>query len=510
MSILLYKSTRELVISFLSGAISLACYLITFDSINEELFNFSTTAESVLIPGAGWLLLGAVALLLQKERGFATGFAWVGHVYLIPILSVAFIIYGDQAMWSYLLATGVYAASISFVKKEWKVKSFLYGSFTTLFLAIKTGIIYITGVDSGHYAFLTASILIACFWLLSSSTYKQRTIYYLVPFSLLGMASFQVTYPFTWMLFGITVGYAAAVLYLLHRSKWDIAAIVPLIMVFYGTVQVMHQEGLYIYWSIAILAVFGLVLIFSGKWIYQNLWEKGDAFGLVNLDAYTLVGLLYIASIASMYTETFWALIIHGLLMSAGLWLQRNRTKGIGATMISFTAGAYLLIPYYAAVQQMQIPSLWEREIYVLPFVALVIFLKFIFKGKSGKITSYIQWAVLVIVSLLLIQDGLASNTVYDALILGSLSLISMLAGMWLRIKSYFFVGAGVLLLNLILQTRPFWGNLPWWGYLLVAGSILIGVASFNEWNKQKGAKGEKTLIQKLKENLLLKMKNWN
>ena len=115
-----------------------------------------------------------------------------------------------------------------------------------------------------------------------------------------------------------------------------------------------------------------------------------------------------------------------------------------------------------------------------------------------------------MVVSLLLIQDGLESNTVYDALILGSLSLISMLAGMWLRVKAYFFVGAGVLLLNVLLQTRPFWGNLPWWGYLLIAGSILIGVASFNEWNKQKGARGEKTLLAKLKESLLMKMKNWN
>ncbi|WLR57052.1 hypothetical protein LC048_09370 [Mesobacillus subterraneus] len=43
----------------------------------------------------------------------------------------------------------------------------------------------------------------------------------------------------------------------------------------------------------------------------------------------------------------------------------------------------------------------------------------------------------------------------------------------------------------------------------MIGGSILIGVASFNEWNKQKGA-GEKTLLVKLKESLVTKMKNWN
>lgn len=107
---------------------------------------------------------------------------------------------------------------------------------------------------------------------------------------------------------------------------------------------------------------------------------------------------------------------------------------------------------------------------------------------------------VLILVSILLVQDGLASSTVYDALILGSLSLISILAGMFLKVKSYFFVGTGVLLLNVLLQTRPYWGNLPWWAYLLIAGSILITVASYNEWHKQKKEKGERTLLNGIKE----------
>jgi hypothetical protein len=117
---------------------------------------------------------------------------------------------------------------------------------------------------------------------------------------------------------------------------------------------------------------------------------------------------------------------------------------------------------------------------------------------------------VLLLAALLLVLDGLASSTVHDALILGSLSLISVLAGVWLRIKAYFFVGSGVLLLNVLLQTRPFWGNLPWWGYLLGAGTVLISVASFNEWNKQKKAKGEKTHLARMGEKLLAKLKQWD
>jgi hypothetical protein len=510
MSLLLYRVTKESLVAFFSGVVSLAWYLITMDWINQKIFDFSTTIESLIIPGGGWLLLGAAALLFQKQRGLAIAYSWIAHIYLAPIMAVEFIIYGEEAILSYLIGTGVYAASIFFVKKEWKVKSFLYAAFTTLFLTIKTGISHFTETDTGHYAFLVTSILLTLFWVLSTASFKQRTLYYLVPISLLGVASFLAAYPYSWLLFGITIGYAAAILVLLHRVKWDLAAMIPLLMIFYGTIQIMFLAQLHVYWDMAILSGSGILLIFSGRRIYSNLWEKVGVFGLQSMDAYSLVGFLFIVSVPLMNGETFWALIVHGLLLSAGLWLQKNRVHGKGVSVIQFIAGAYLLIPYYTAVEQLNIPALFEREVYVLPLVALVIFLRYMFKGRSKQITSYIQWAVLMLVSLMLIQDGLESNTVYDALILGSLSLISMLAGMWLRVKAYFFVGAGVLLLNVVLQTRPFWGNLPWWGYLLIAGSILISVASFNEWNKQKGAKGEKTLLAKLKESLLMKMRNWN
>ena len=510
MSLLLYRVTKEPVVAFISGVVSLAWYLISMDSINHKIFDFSPAIETLIIPGGGWLLLGAAALLFKKRRGLAVAYSWIAHVYLAPIMAVMFIIYGEEAIISYVIATGVYGASIFFVKKEWKVKLFLYAAFTTLFLAIKTVISHFTETDTGHYAFLVTSILLTLFWVLSTASFKQRTLYYLVPISLLGVASFLAAYPYSWLMFGITIGYAAAISLLLHRVKWDLAAMIPLLMIFYGTIQIMFLAQLHVYWDMAILSGSGILLIFSGRRIYSNLWEKGGVFGLQSLDAYSLVGFLFIVSVALMNGETFWALIVHGLLLSAGLWLQKNRVHGKGVSVIQFIAGAYLLIPYYTAVEQLNIPALFEREVYVLPLVALVIFLRYMFKGRSKQITSYIQWAVLMLVSLMLIQDGLDSNTVYDALILGSLSLISMLAGMWLRVKAYFFVGAGVLLLNVVLQTRPFWGNLPWWGYLLIAGSILISVASFNEWNKQKGARGEKTLFAKLKESLLMKMKNWN
>src|SRR5690625_6126518 len=113
-----------------------------------------------------------------------------------------------------------------------------------------------------------------------------------------------------------------------------------------------------------------------------------------------------------------------------------------------FVAGgiAYLLQPYYALLGYLEIPSLIEREVYVLPFVGLVLLIKRVATDEHKTTINNVQWGVLVIVSVLLMVDALASSTIYDALLLGSLALVSMLAGFILQMKSFFFVGFVVLL----------------------------------------------------------------
>src|SRR5690625_4450842 len=129
---------------------------------------------------------------------------------------------------------------------------------------------------------------------------------------------------------------------------------------------------------------------------------------------------------------------------------------------------------------------------------------------KNKTTINNVQWNVLVSETELLVEDELHSSTIYDALLLGILSLVSMRAGFILQMKLFFFVGFGVLLLNVFLQTRMYWGNLPWWAYLLNAGTILITVASYNEWQKQKTTDGKETLLSIFKKKVIDKLKKWD
>lgn len=173
-------------------------------------------------------------------------------------------------------------------------------------------------------------------------------------------------------------------------------------------------------------------------------------------------------------------------------------------------AGAmFLLQPYFALVEYLPIPQVLSREAYVLPFIAVSILIRLILKGRFPDFISKLQWAVLAVSAVLLVEDALAGSTIQDALIIGILSLLSIFGGLIWKIKSYFFTGFAVLLLNVLMQSRPFWGNLPWWAYLLIAGSLLIAAASYYEWNKQKVAKGETGVLERFRKRIIQVLKKW-
>ncbi|WP_174732483.1 hypothetical protein [Mesobacillus harenae] len=457
------------------------------------------------------LILGIAVLLVKKEQVLAQGFAWIGYIYLPGALVISLFISWEESYPVFLIGGAVYAAGLRFVQKEWLIKLFLYGSFTSLFVALTAALNDFLIGSQIHIAFLIGSILLAVFWLAATTKFKHRTIYYLVPFSIIGIMAFIAEYPFDLQLYGVTLLYAAALLVFLHHIKWDLVTFLPLLQIYYATITAVQLLDMDSALPKLIPAVLGIGLIAAGQLIYPKLWEVGGKLGIKHIDAYTIFSFLFFFLIYGFASidEELWVKILPGLLISASLWLQKSRVPAWCTPFVVFLSGAWLLQPYYSLIEHLNIPALFEREAIVLPFIALGIFLQKSMRGQWRKITAQIQWVILILVALALVQDGLQSNTIYDALIVGSLSLLSMLSGMWLRIKSYFFVGAGVLLLNIILQTRPFWGNMPWWAYLLIAGTILISVASFNEWNKQKGTKGDKSIFIKIKEKLLGALKNW-
>lgn len=489
----LYDFTKIKYIPYLISTMTLLSYFTVLDSIGEQ-------GNLQFVAGA--VLLFAIALII-KNKVLSKGFAVVGHIYLPFAFLLTLFSYGNEAVWSFVIGLIIYAVSTKKVEQEWKRKLFLYSAFSSLFASVASGIAHFDSID-GEFAYLLTSVAIAGFWFVSDSLYKRRTLYYLVPFSLLGVLAFITIYPYEMGAYIVSLLYAIGLLIILHLAKWEILAAIPSLFIYGATLQylILHSFGA-IHESLS-LALFGIVFLLAGKWFYHRLYERPFA-----LDVYSIFGVLFFATMYLFEQPTLWIKILPGLLIAAAIWIQRQRIRKEISWIPLFLAGAYLLQPYYVLVSELEIHHLLVRETQILPLVLIGIYLRRCLQGRYEKLTSQLQWAILIIVSIVLVVDGLETSTIYDALILGSLSLASILAGVSLRIKSYFVIGTGVLLLNVFMQTRAYWGNLPWWAYLLIAGTILIAVASSNEWNKQKSARGEATLLGTLKDKVIEMWRQW-
>ncbi|MEH7120221.1 hypothetical protein V7128_22775 [Neobacillus vireti] len=502
-----YRMIRTKWIPYFISITTLFCYFSVLNSITEKL-SFSQQFHSLVPSGSGIVLLVIASLFRKGNSELAAAFAWVGHLILPIALVFTWFIYPFDSIYSFILAFSGYAVSTICAQTEWKKKVFLYGGFTALFIAILTGMDRINYYE--QYSFPITSLLLLVYFLSVGESYKRRATFYSVPFSFIGIASMMSVYPYNFLAYILTCLYVVGILFYLHKVKWGILVIVPMILAFLATVEYTDFNMWTDSEKLFVFAIIGVVLLCVGQFLYKKLFEPSKKILEVILDGYTVAVPLYFVYMYSFELQPFWLNALPGVLIAITIWLQRKRVPAKYAHFLSIAAGGYLLQPYYAMISLIHIPSLWLREVYVYPCILLIIFIRRCLKGKYADVVKLLQWVVLVGVSLILIQDALASHTIYDAIILGSLALVSMVAGMFTHIKSYFFVGAGVLLLNLFLQTRPYWGNMPWWVYLLAAGLILISIASFNEWHKQKTQKGESTFITYLKLKIIDKIRKWN
>lgn len=506
MYLFLYHAIKQKWVPFTSAAVSLLTYLSILNGVAQLGFDLQFFLW-IQLPFGTWVLLIASFFILKRDAILAGGFSWVGHIFMPISLFLTLILHGEDSQWAFAVAVIIYWISSRVPKSEWKVKFFLYSSFLALFMAVLMGMDQVWDSGFSKYAFLLVSCCIFVFWLFAEQADRERSVYFLIPWSVLGILAFFSAYPFGYSTFFILIVYAVGFLIFLHKLKLDLLAGIPLVFIYAGTMKFLFINQLSADYKVLVAAGIGLVLSFIGKSIYSGIFlfegKKREA------DSYTFTALLFCLSMYLIPAASLWAKALPGLLVSMLVFLQRQRIASHYFWLPGLLSGVILLDPYYTVLRNVEIPLLIARELYVLPWVALIIFAKKILKGRYGMLTNRLQWIVLIMVSLLLVQDGLTSNTVYDALIVGTLSLLSMLAGTFCRIKSYFFVGSGVLLLNVLLQTRPYWGNLPWWAYLLIAGSLLITIASYNEWQKQKTAKGEETFLSKWKNSIVKKLKEW-
>ncbi|MCP3031788.1 hypothetical protein LF817_10580 [Halobacillus sp. A1] len=443
-----------------------------------------------------FLMFGPVLLMTisqyasKKWTELKPYFFWMAHAALIPLTAVVLL---DQTIHKNLLPLlliiplMLYVFSTLTQRKEWQVKTFLYAAMATVFALTATvpGFYnWLPGVPAA-YAWLVASIMFTAAWVFMPWVWKRRTDWFIIPFSIIGLISLihhgsLLLYEMVPILF-----YIVLICLFIERREWSVFNLVPLALSL--ALWEQYRGILSAGWIMLILVLSFSLLLAIGHRRFKRLIPVNDQ-SLV-MDSYSWTAFIYIPYLTTFlqWESIIWLKIVPPVLL--GLWFLINRNRLREQAQVFETLGilcfyaAYLLIVYD---YRQQIPNLVYAELQVLPLIGvLAIIRKYTWKHHNRSMNR-IQLALLLFIAAYLVVDAIRSHTIWDAWMIGGLSLVSMIIGMQLRIKAYFFVGMGVLIFNVIYQTRPYWGNMPWWVYLLVAGFLLIGVASYNEWQKQQ------------------------
>ncbi len=508
--LLVYKVKLEGLWTFVSVT-SLIFLSSLIDTLNMENNPALFVPFSLLIP---IILLLVYEFIGRRIQGLKPYFFWTAHGSLLfaMILATYYVVNQNIHPAVYFIALAAYIYSTLKQTREWEIKLFLYAAFTTLPIIIYLTISYykLEELISGEYLFIIVSGLIAMLWVTVNETWKKRIDWYLIPQSILGMLIFtgyaneQNTIQFV-----LFILYTIGTLFLLHKRNWRIFTILPLLIStaflaeYSAYMEKLMQIGL-------TLAAF-LALHLFGRFAYKQLFNSNEK--PVQIDWYTVFSWVYIIKLFLIISpnDPLWLRLIPSFFVIYSFYTLIGRFTGfIEKQILKTLTSVSVLLPYYITLSAFNINQYIQTELYTLPFIVLTIFLSRRTWKDYKQIMNKVQWAVLLLVTAILVSDALNSNTIYDALIIGGLSLVSILGGMHYRIKSYFFTGICVLLLNVLLQTRPYWGNFPWWGYLIVAGFTLIGFASFYELQRQRKSSGKPSFFQTKKDQIIKHFKEWD
>jgi hypothetical protein len=391
------------------------------------------------------------------------------------------------------------------MKDEFEIKTFLYLILFNITPIVNSLVSFNTHTTIGlENIMVLTSYIIFVLWFFSKGIWKDRISYYFIVFGIWSQYQFNLSYPFGTAELLKVVILAVTVLYVLHKRSWSMLNLISLVSLIYAIN--IFTRGLTIpnHETIAMLILASVLIIFK----FASEMLSKDLYIIKNREVtfidFYFPGALSMCPIIweNVHNMTLIYRLIPGLLL---VYLLNSQVKRVSNNLIkSIILSLSIvssLIPYYLLIgEYMTHSSFYYCIASYLPWVLLAELIINNAWKNDKKIAYKVQWLILGLVSLRLL---IAVNSTYTAIMLGILSILSILSiivGMQYRIRCYFFVGILALAFNILIQTKPFWGSLPWWAYLIISGFILIGLASFNEWQKKNEKKLLKDKLDKFKD----------
>lgn len=235
----------------------------------------------------------------------------------------------------------------------------------------------------------------------------------------------------------------------------------------------IHRSLLSLWWKyvtvdstawMQIFFVHFVMLVLMGYHFYQK--RSHISYGCMLA---LLIGAIWYGLLFCGWRLRFWDLMLIAFGVNLG-WLLRVRNKVLQMLLLCWGEIMALTQP------DITIPIVFSHE-WNCFLLGIGIVLLGVIWYDTWKGIYWIQygWGCWLLFGLLL--HDLSSGRIANVLILGLVSLGILLVGAWQERKELVITPTVILLVLAFYLTRSFWLSIAWWGYLFVAGVILIVVA---------------------------------
>ena len=228
--------------------------------------------------------------------------------------------------------------------------------------------------------------------------------------------------------------------------------------------------------AIACIAVAGI-----GRLIFRKHIFSAKAVDYLSLTAVILLFGLAEADYVPMMVFVVLALLILNLAGRVKIPLR-----------VIFSIDAALLCLAVLVQPFIELPSLFVLEIYLVLILGTLLLICKVIKPFPENTAKYIWFTG---VAIALVAEGISAahtGEALDLIIVGTASIGIFIFAFIRRTRLWFILGIVAMISIAVYLSLEFWSTLVWLVYLLVSGSILIVMASINEWGKRHNKDGKK------------------
>lgn len=350
-----------------------------------------------------------------------------------------------------------------------------------LILLLNIAIIYVSGICAKnrskklyYICGYTGHALLIFLYLISLFFKVDRIIYTLVILLVCGISLYLNKNTIMKKIYLYSICVTIGVLFISIESLFDFNIIIRISIYFIGY----------------------LILILLGCYAYYN--GKENAFRR-NAYCLNLIGIILLVfdnilalnkDVSNIYS------IILIIFLAVALYYNRifiESKKGKEILLVSSIIMLYIDI-------LINIEFFGIYKVYFLLVPTVIVFQYFIerYTKEYAKIFRIIGCIWYGIVSLALIINQISPGY-SKSILLGVLLFLSIVIGFKMQNKMYFIGGIISLMIELIVDTRQLWTNIPWWIYLLLSGTFLIILATKTELKNKLDSDKRKFAIKNVK-----------